>query len=123
MTLAQQRSNSSDHVHAVDATPTRAEVSKISTGHASINLKRGADSRNPFSRAARWAALDSTDRAIFKAWALRVAAFYSLLITSLLVAIQLGAHTPAGHRILFASPALEGSSPVVSVRQIGSIGK
>jgi hypothetical protein len=130
MTPALQHSNSSEDVHAVycdtsseAASLPRIEVSKTSTDPASINLKRSADSRNPFSRAARWAALDSGDREVFKVWALRVAAFYSLLITALLVAIQIGTHTPAGRGVLSASPALEPSSPVLPVTRMGSIGK
>jgi hypothetical protein len=74
-------------------------------------------------RTARWTSLDSEDRRVFHVWALGVAAFYSSLALCLLVAILLGAYTPAGQKNLSASAAMEPHSPEWSAAAAPSIGK
>jgi hypothetical protein len=76
-----------------------------------------------WSRAAQWASLDPDERAVFHVWAKSVVAFYSLLIISLLTAMLLGVHAPAGPKSLPLSAALEHGSPGLSVPRAGSIGK
>jgi hypothetical protein len=57
------------------------------------------------------ASLDPNDRAVFNIWARRVAAFYSVLILSLVVAILLGAHISDDQKLLAATAAMEQSAP------------
>jgi hypothetical protein len=76
-----------------------------------------------WSRAAQWALLDPDERAVFNVWAKSVAAFYSLLIISMLTTMLLGSHAPAGPKALPLSAALEHGSPESSVPRAGSIGK
>src|ERR1035437_7894552 len=76
-----------------------------------------------WSRAAGWTSQDPNEREVFNVWARSVAAFYSLIIISLLVAMSLDAHTPAGPKALSASAAMERGSPGLSVPQAGSTGK
>jgi hypothetical protein len=132
MTLARHRLNSSECLHVVrsdtfceDTGLPRDEISTTSTGPTSEGQERsGADGLIPAaSGAARWALLDSRDRQVFNGWALRVTAFYSVLIASLLMAIQLATDTPAGRRVLLASPSLERNSPELPVMRTGSISK
>jgi hypothetical protein len=85
---------------------------------------RSASGQNaPGGRGARWASLDSNDRAVFNIWARRVTAFYSLLIISLVAAMLLGAHISADRKLLAASPAMELSSPEMPAPITGSVGK
>ena len=86
--------------------------------------RAGGGRRGPaWSRAARWAPLDPDERAVFNVWAKSVAAFYSLLIISMLTTMLLGSHAPAGPKALPLSAALEHGSPESSVPRAGSIGK
>jgi hypothetical protein len=105
--------------------PPRAEISRNSTD-------RGSEGQKTFSaeglylagsRAVRWASLDSDDRKVFNIWAARVAAFYSLLILSILGAILLGAYTPLGQKALLVSRAIERGSPELPAPETRSIGK
>ena len=65
-------------------------------------------------------AVDPDDRKVFNVWARWVTAFYSLLIISLLVAMRLGAHAPAGRETASAASTIERSSPELHGSRIGS---
>jgi hypothetical protein len=89
------------------------------TGQRSDGSRRGP----AWSRAAQWTSLDPDERAVFNVWAKSVAAFYSLLVISLLTAMLVGVYAPAGPKALPLSAALEHGSPELSVPRAGSIGK
>jgi hypothetical protein len=92
----------------------------ISVSRRRVNLASGASPAD--SRAARWTSLDANDRRVFNIWARRVAAFYSLLMFSLVVAMLLSAHMPAGRTFVAASPVVEQSSqqmPAPITRDLG----
>jgi hypothetical protein len=103
----------------------RAEIAGTSTDRGSEGQKTlGAAGLNlAGSRAARWASLDSEDRKVFNIWAAGVAAFYSLLVISILGAILLGAYTPLGQKALLVSRAIERSSPELPAPETRNIGK
>jgi hypothetical protein len=102
-----------------------AEISRNSTDRSSEGQKSfGTDGLNlTGSRAARWASLDSDDRKVFNIWAARVAAFYSLLVISILGAILLGAYTPLGRKAVLVSRAIERSSSQLPAPETPSIRK
>jgi hypothetical protein len=75
------------------------------------------------SRAARWTSLDANDRKVFEIWAWRVAAFYSLLIFSLVVTMLLCARMPGGRTFLAASPVVERNSPKTPAPITGNVGQ
>ena len=103
----------------------RKEVARTSNDPGSETGQRsGGSRRSPaWSRAAQWTSLDPDERAVFHVWAKSVAAFYSLLVISLLTAMLLGVHAPAGPKALPLSAALEQGSPGLSVPRTASIGK
>ena len=103
----------------------RKEAAGTSNDHGSETGQSAGGNRRSlaWSRAAQWASLDPDERAVFHVWAKSVAALYSLLIISLLTAMLLGVHAPAGPKALPFSAALEHGSPGLSVPRTGSIGK
>jgi hypothetical protein len=103
----------------------RMEASVTSNDSGSETGQRSDGSRRSpaWSRAVQWTSLDPDERAVFNVWAKSVAAFYSLLIASLLTAMLLGVHAPAGPKALPLSAALEHGSAGLSVPRAGSIGK
>jgi hypothetical protein len=127
-----QRTNSSEGIFVMgsdtfseQAGLLRKEAAVTSNGSGSESEQR-SDSRRrspAWSRAAQWASLDPDERAVFHVWAKSVAAFYSLLVVSLLTATLLGVHALAGPTALPLSAALEQGSAGLSVPRAGSIGK
>jgi hypothetical protein len=103
----------------------RREPAVTSNGSGSESEQRAETCRRSpaWSRAAQWTSLDPDERAVFHVWAKSVAAFYSLLVISLLTAMLLGVHAPVGGKGLPLSAALEHGSPGLSVPRTGSIGK
>jgi hypothetical protein len=75
------------------------------------------------SRATRWTPLDPDQRAVFNVWAKSVAAFYSLLIISLLAAAWFGVHPKAGPNAVAASATLERTLADPSAQGSERIGK
>jgi hypothetical protein len=127
-----QRSNSPEgvlvlscHTFSEEAGVPRKEAARASNDPGSESQERPGGYRDSpaWSRAAGWTSQDPNEREVFNVWARSVAAFYSLIIISLLVAMSLGAHTPAGPKALSASAAMERGSPGLSVPQAGSTGK
>jgi hypothetical protein len=133
MTLSDcQRTNSSKGIFVMGSDTfsgqtglPRKEAAVTSNDSGSESEQRSGGSRRSFawSRAAQWTSLDPDERAVFNVWAKSVAAFYSLLIISLLTAMLLGVHAPAGPKALPLSAALEHGSPGLSAARTGSIGK
>ena len=127
-----QRTNSSKGIFVMGCDPfsgqtglPRKEAAETSNDQDSETGQRAGGNRRSLlrSRAAQWTSLDPDERAVFHVWAKSVAAFYSLLIISLLTAMLLGVHAPAGPKALPLSAALEHGSPGLSVPRTGSIGK
>jgi hypothetical protein len=100
-----------------------AAVTSNDPGSESGQRSDGSRRSPAWSRAAQWASLDPDERAVFNVWAKSVATLYSLLILSLLTAMLLGVHAPAGPKALPLSATLEHGSPGLSVPRAGSIGK
>jgi hypothetical protein len=133
MTLSDcQRTNSSKGIFVLGSDTfsgqtglPRMEATVTSNDSGSETGQRAGGSRRSlaWSRAAQWTSLDPDERAVFNVWAKSVAAFYSLLIVSLLTAMSLGVHAPAGPKALPLSAALEHGSAGLSVPRAGSIGK
>jgi hypothetical protein len=99
-----------------------SEASKTSGVPGSERQRRFDAGVNSISRrTARWTSLDSDDRRVFNVWALGVTAFYSSLALCVLVAVLLGAYTPAGQKNLSASVAMQPHSSELSAaaRSIG----
>jgi hypothetical protein len=93
-------------------TPPPVQVIKASNDSDPEPQQRSGGRSNPVaSRAAQWASMNSNDREVFNIWARGVVAFYSLLIISLLVAVLLGAHAPAGGAAVSTASTMERSSP------------
>ena len=123
-----QRTNSSKGIFVLGSDtfseqpglPRREAAATPNDPGSESEQRAGGGRRGPaWSRAARWAPLDPDERAVFNVWAKSVAAFYSVLIISLLTAMLLGFHAPAGP----LSAALEHGSAGLSVPRAGSIGK
>jgi hypothetical protein len=103
----------------------RKEAAATSNDSGSEGEQRSDTTRRSpaWSRAAQWPSLDPDERAVFNVWAKSVVAFYSLLVISLLTAMLLGVHAPAGSKALPLSAALEHGSSGLSAPRTGSIGK
>jgi hypothetical protein len=98
-----------------------AEPAGISVSGRQVNSASGVNPAD--SRGAHWASLDANDRKVFNIWARRVAAFYSLLMFSLVVAMLLNARMPAGRTFLATSPVVERNSPQMPAPKTGDAGK
>lgn len=125
-----QRTNTSRGIFVLgsdtfsDQTGLPRKEAAVTSNDSGSEQRSGASRRNlAWSRAAQWASLDPDERAVFHVWAKSVAALYSLLIISLLTAMLLGVHAPAGPKALPLSAALEHGSAGLSVPRAGSIGK
>jgi hypothetical protein len=108
----------------VDVSGTANDRSSAGEGRLVLNMANSMAAA-PLSAAlrARRGDLKPADRDTFDRWARWVAAFYSLLAISLLGAMLLGAHTPAGRNDLFASHATAHSLPELPAPVAGSAGK
>lgn len=129
MLLNRQRPNSPANSPAKSCANSCESVFVLcsdSSGEAAGQPRAGASGAgvNSVSRpTARWTSLDSDDRRVFNVWALGVAAFYSSLALSLLVAILLGVYTPAGQKDLSASAGTQYRSTELSAQAARSTGK
>jgi hypothetical protein len=125
MLLDRQRSSSSEGVFVLE---NRASSSKagLASGEAVSAFKGSGPDRGlrvGDNRAARWAALSSSDRKLFNLWARAVVTIYSVIVIALLTAMWLGVHSAGGRKSLPASPAIERSSAGLSAPAAGSIGQ
>jgi hypothetical protein len=123
MLLDRQRSSSSEGVYVLEnrAASRKAGLPSEESGNAFKGSGPGRELPMRDNRAARWAALSSSDRKLFNLWARAVVIFYSAIVIALLTAMWFGVHSAGGGKSLRASPQNERSSAGSSPPAAGSI--
>jgi hypothetical protein len=125
MLLDRQRSSSSEGVYVLEnrASSRKAGLPSEETANAFKGSSPGRELPVRDNRAARWAALSSSDRKLFNLWARAVVIFYSAIVIALLTAMWLGVHSAGGAKSLRASPENGRSSAGGSAPVAGSMAK